>query len=201
MGTPLNIGFLASHGGSGMRAVVAAVRAGRLSAVPRAVISNNSAAPALGFARDAGLATAHLSSVTHPDPDDLDRAILGVLAAHDVNLVVLSGYMRPLGPRVLERFQGRVVNVHPSLLPAFGGRGMYGDRVHEAVLASGERESGATVHLVTGEYDAGPVLAQARVPVLEGDTLATLRARVQAAERALLVETLARFAREELPAV
>ncbi len=182
-----------------MRAVVAACRAGRLNAVPTLAISNNSAAAALRYAREAGLATAHLSSATHGDPAALDAAILETLQAHGVDLVVLSGYMRPLGPRTLARYQNRTLNVHPSLLPDFGGRGLYGDRVHAAVLASGAGESGASVHLVTGEYDAGPVLARARVPVLPGDTVDTLRARVQAAEQELLVNTLARLVEEGLP--
>ena len=183
-----------------MRAVVAACQNGRLSAVPALAISNNSAAPALVHARRAGLVTAHLSSATHGDPDALDAAIVETLEAHEIDLLVLSGYMRPLGPRTLARYRGRALNVHPSLLPNFGGRGLYGDRVHAAVLASGAGESGATVHLVTGEYDAGPVLAQSRVPVLPGDTLETLRARVQSAEQALLVDTLARLVEEGLPA-
>lgn len=196
----MRLGFLASHGGSGMRAVLAACQNGRLNAVPVLAISNNSVSPALTHARDAGLATAHLSSATHPDPDALDAAILETLEVHEVDLVVLSGYMRPLGPRTLARYGGRALNVHPSLLPDFGGRGLYGDRVHAAVLASGAGESGASVHLVTGEYDAGPVLAQARVPVLPGDSLEALRTRVQAAEQELLADTLARFVAEGLPA-
>lgn len=190
------LGFLASHGGSGMRAVALACRAGEVDAEPVVAVSNNSHAPALGWAREHGLRAVHLSSVTHPDPADLDAAMLAALA--DVDLVVLSGYMRKVGPGVLARFAGRLVNVHPSLLPAFGGRGMYGDRVHAAVLAAGATESGATVHLVDGGYDTGPVLAQARVPVVEGDTVETLRARVQAAEGRLLVETVARLARGDL---
>ena len=133
-----------------MRAVIRACHSGQLTATPRVVISNNSHAPALQHAREAGLVTAHLSSVTHPSAAELDNAILGVLEECGVEYVILSGYMRKLGPRTLERFAGRIVNVHPALLPEFGGQGMYGDRVHAAVLESGARESGATVHLVDG---------------------------------------------------
>jgi len=107
-----------------------------------------------------------------------------------VDTLVLSGYMKALGPRVISAYAGRLVNIHPSLLPRHGGRGMYGDRVHEAVLASGDTESGATVHLVTAGIDEGPVLAQVRVPVLPGDTLDTLKARVQATEGELLLRAL-----------
>ncbi|MEU2199274.1 formyltransferase family protein [Isoptericola sp. NPDC019482] len=103
---------------------------------------------------------------------------------------VLAGYMKKLGPRALARYDGRILNTHPALLPEFGGAGMFGDHVHEAVLASGRPVSGATVHVVTADYDEGPVVAQAEVPVLPGDDVPALRARVQAAEKALLVEVL-----------
>ncbi|TDE85369.1 phosphoribosylglycinamide formyltransferase [Deinococcus sp. S9] len=184
------LGFLASHGGSAARFLTAACRDGRLNAVPVALASNNSGSPALAWAREAGLRTAHLSSAKYPDPDALDAAILAFLQDAGVDTLVLSGYMKALGPRVLSAYAGRVLNIHPSLLPRHGGRGLYGDRVHEAVLASGDTESGATVHLVTAGIDEGPVLAQVRVPVLPGDTVATLKARVQALEGELLLSAL-----------
>lgn len=187
----MNLAFLASHGGSGMRAVVRACREGRLNATPTLVISNNSHSPALAFARDAGLRALHLSTVTNPS--DLDEVMCDALTSAHANLVVLSGYMRPVGPRVLRAFEGRILNVHPSLLPKFGGRGMYGDRVHEAVLNAQETESGATVHLVDGGYDTGEILAKAAVPVEPHDTVETLRARVQIAEQTLLVDVLSRL--------
>jgi len=108
------------------------------------------------------------------------------LEQHRVDLVVLAGYLRLVPAEVIERYRDRIVNVHPALLPTFGGAGMYGHRVHEAVLASGALESGATVHLVDEVYDRGPVLAQARVPVLPGDTPDRLAARVLAVEHRLL---------------
>ena len=186
----MNLGFLASHGGSAARHLVEACRAGDLDATPVALVSNNSRSPALAWARDAGLTTAHLSSAKYPDPDDLDAAILDVFVGAGADTLVLSGYMREIGPRVLAHFAGRLVNIHPSLLPRHGGRGMYGDRVHESVLASGDLESGATVHLVTAGIDEGPVLAQARVPVLPGDDLASLKARVQATEGELMLRAV-----------
>jgi phosphoribosylglycinamide formyltransferase 1 len=108
------------------------------------------------------------------------------LERHGVDLVVLAGYLKLVPAGVIARYRGRIVNIHPALLPAFGGPGMYGRRVHEAVLASGASESGATVHLVDEEYDRGAVLAQARVPVLAGDTPDRLAARVLEAEHRLL---------------
>ena len=106
--------------------------------------------------------------------------------------------MKRLGPEVLNRWQGRIVNVHPSLLPKFGGKGMYGERVHAAVIAAGESVTGATIHHLTEEYDQGPIIAQVRVPVEPDDTAATLAARVLPHEHALYVDTLARIARGDL---
>ena len=186
----MKIGFLASHGGSGMRAVLEAASRGELSAQGVLCISNNSGAPALDVARHFGLPTRHLSARTHPDPEALDAAMLDALRATAADTVVLSGHLKALGAQVLRAYAGRLLNVHPSLLPRYGGRGLYGDRVHAAVLAAGEVESGATVHAVEHEIDGGPVLLQARVPVLPGDTLESLRARVQALEGPLLVAAL-----------
>lgn len=157
------------------------------------VISNNSTARILEHAADRGVPTRHLSSRTHPEPADLDAAMAAELAAADVDLVVLAGYMRKLGPRVLADYAGRIVNTHPALLPAYGGVGMYGDRVHAAVLADGTRMTGASVHVVTAEYDEGPVVARLRVPVEPHDDLPSLRTRVQTAEKELLVSWLATY--------
>lgn len=184
------LGFLASHGGSAARFLTDACRDGRLIATPAALASNNSGSLALAWARGAGLETAHLSAAKFPDPGELDRAILAFLQGAEVDTLVLSGYMKALGPSVLDAYAGRLLNIHPSLLPKHGGRGMYGDRVHAAVLASGDTESGASVHLVTAGIDEGPVLAQARVPVLPGDSLESLKARVQAVEGELLLRAL-----------
>ena len=186
----MRLGFLSSHGGSTARAVVAACRNGELDAVPVLVISNNSASPVLAWAREAGLETAHLSGAAFPNPADLDAAILQTLRNREVDTVVLSGYMKALGPRMLGAYRGRILNVHPSLLPLYGGRGMYGDLVHAAVLAANEQVSGATVHQVEEGIDEGEIVAQSRVEVLPGDTLASLRARVQASEGPLMIEAL-----------
>ncbi len=184
------LGVLASGKGSNLQAILDASWQGRLSARVGMVISNNSRSGALQRARRAGVPALHLSRQTHPDADLLDRAMCDALREHDCRWVVLAGYMKKLGPRVLAHYRGRLVNVHPSLLPRHGGQGMYGDRVHQAVLASGDRVSGATIHLVTGEYDQGPILAQRQVPVCPEDTVETLAQRVLAVEHKLYVETL-----------
>ncbi len=194
----LKLGFLASHEGSNFQAILDACRADALDAEPRVLISNNSSAPVIERARRAGVPAIHLSAHTHPDPTALDAAILRVLMEHEVDVVVLAGYMKKLGPRVLKHFHGRVLNIHPALLPKFGGVGMYGRYVHEAVLKAGEKVTGATVHLVTEEYDQGPAIAQREVPVVADDTPDTLAARVLEVEHALFVDTLARIARGEI---
>jgi phosphoribosylglycinamide formyltransferase-1 len=195
---PLRLGFLASHGGSNLQAILDAIESGQIPAQACVVICNNSEAPALARAAAGGIPAFHLSSRTHPDPAALDVAILQALQGNRVNLVVLAGYMKKLGPRVLAAYARRVLNIHPALLPKFGGQGMYGMRVHHAVLAAGERESGPTVHVVTDEYDAGPILAQARVPVLPGDTPETLQARVLEQEHRLYPDVLRRIALGEI---
>ncbi len=184
------IGVLASGRGTNLQAILDACFRGRLSAKVGVVISNNSRSGALDRAREAGVPACHLSSHTHPRPAELDRAICRTLRSYDCQWVALAGYMKKLGPRLLEQYRGRIVNVHPSLLPCHGGQGMYGQRVHEAVLASGDTVSGVTIHLVTGDYDQGPVLAQRQVPVYQDDTVESLSQRVLAVEHQLYVETL-----------
>jgi phosphoribosylglycinamide formyltransferase-1 len=192
------LGILASHGGSNMQAIIDACKSGGLPAIPRVVLSNNSASLALARARREGIPAYHLSALTHPCPEALDREILRLLQTHAVDLVVLAGYMKKLGPATLEAYRGRILNIHPALLPRFGGRGMYGRLVHEAVLAAGEATTGVTVHLVDAEYDRGPILAQREVPVRPGDTPESLAERVLREEHRLYVETLRRICRGEI---
>jgi phosphoribosylglycinamide formyltransferase-1 len=186
----VRLGLLSSHRGSGVQAVLDACAAGRLAITPALVISNNADAEVLARAARHGVPHAVLSGRTHPDPDALDLAIRDALTAHGVELILLSGYLKKLGPRTLARFAGRVLNIHPALLPKYGGQGMYGQHVHAAVLAAGDAETGVTIHLVDAEYDHGRIVAQCRVPVVAGDTVETLAARVLAREHAFIVETL-----------
>ncbi len=194
----LPIGVLASHGGTNLQAIIDTCADGSLDAEIRVVISNNSRSLALERARRANIPTAHLSAVTHPDPAHLDAAIAHILSAHGVELVALAGYMKKLGPRTLSRYRNRILNVHPALLPKFGGRGMYGERVHAAVIAAAESVSGVSVHLVNEEYDRGPVIAQSEVPVMPNDTPETLAARVLQQEHRLYPHTIQRIASGEI---
>jgi phosphoribosylglycinamide formyltransferase 1 len=186
----LKVAIFASGEGTTLEAIARECATGRLRAEVVVVVCNNRDSGALRRAKDSAIPFAHLSSVTHPEPDDLDMAILGALAAAKAEIVILAGYMKKIGPRVLNAFAGRIINTHPALLPKFGGRGMYGSRVHEAVLAAGETTTGVSVHVVTGEYDAGPVIAQTEVSVREGDTVTSLSERVQGVERAFLISVL-----------
>ncbi|HET7600419.1 MAG TPA: phosphoribosylglycinamide formyltransferase [Gemmatimonadales bacterium] len=176
---PMRIAVAVSGRGSNLEALIRALPPGGPAAVVL-VLTNRADAGAVEVARRHGIPVSVLR-----DADDA-TAWREALEAARVDLVVLAGYLRLVPAPVVERFRGRIVNIHPALLPAFGGPGMYGRRVHEAVLAAGAQESGATVHLVDEVYDRGAVLAQARVPVLPGDTAATLAARVLGVEHKLL---------------
>lgn len=186
---PLRLAVLASGRGSNLVAIQDAIDRGDLRATIVLVASNNSSAGALAFARGRGIATAHLSSRTSPDPG---AALLELLATHRADVIVLAGYMKLLDPRVVAAFRGRAVNIHPGPLPAFGGPGMFGEHVHTAVQAAGVTTSGPTVHLVSEQYDEGDVIAHEPVPVLPDDTAATLAARVLVAEHALYWRAIAR---------
>jgi len=192
------LGFLASHNGTNMRAIVAACRQGRLNAEPALLISNNKDCGAIAWAELQGLAWQHLSATKVGSEHALDVAMTDALKAAHVDLIILAGYMRKLGPNILAAFSKRILNVHPALLPKFGGQGMYGKHVHEAVLKSGDRVTGATIHIVDGEYDHGPVVIQGEVNVETGDTPETLAARVQAKEQELYPLVLQKIVKGEI---
>ena len=194
----MNIGFLASHNGTNMQAIIDACNSGALQATPAVVISNNSKSGAIERAGKEGIPHYHISGKHYPDPGELDRAILNVMIEHLVDIIVLAGYMKKLGPKTLAHFAGRILNVHPALLPGYGGKGMYGMNVHEAVIAAGETESGVSIHVVDGNYDTGPVIARARVPVDQEDTAETLAAKVLKQEHLLFPETLQKIVTGEI---
>jgi phosphoribosylglycinamide formyltransferase-1 len=189
--SPLKLGFLASGNGSSARAIAAAIRSGDLAAEARLLVSNNRSAPALDLAEQ-GVPT--LAIATQADPDAADARLAEEMVSRGVELIVLSGYLRQLGPWTLGRYAGRILNIHPGPLPEFGGHGMYGRRVHEAVIAAGVAESGICIHLVDEEYDRGPVIARRGVHIEPGDTAQSLEARITALEPAFFVETLQRIA-------
>ena len=193
----MRFAVLASHEGTTLQAVLDACGNGTLPADVALVISNNSTSGALRRAEAASVPTMHLSGKTHPDPAGHDAAMLAALEEARVEWVLLLGYMKKLGPLTLSKFAGRIINTHPALLPKYGGQGFYGRKVHAAVIAAGDSESGATVHLVDAEYDTGPLLSQVRVPVAPGETADSLEAKVKAAEQKLLIHTLAELAQPQ----
>jgi phosphoribosylglycinamide formyltransferase-1 len=176
---PMHVAVAVSGRGSNLDALLRALGPGAPARVVL-VLSDRSDAPAVERA-----AARDIPAVTLREPFE-SREWLEALERHAVDLVVLAGYLKLVPADVVARYRGRILNVHPALLPNFGGKGMYGRRVHEAVLASGARESGATVHLVDEVYDRGAILGQARVPVLPGDDPDTLAARVLELEHRLL---------------
>ncbi len=191
----LNLAVLGSGRGSNFQAILTAIQQGEIPGTQvRVVISNNSGAGILEIARAHSLPALHVSEKQYPDENAFVDALLGILRSHNVNCVALAGYMKRLSPRVIRAYRNRILNIHPALLPKFGGKGMYGIHVHEAVIAAGEKFSGATVHLVDEEYDHGPILLQRTVPVSPGETPESLAAKVLVIEHEIYPEALRLFA-------
>lgn len=188
---PLRIGCFASHNGTDMQAIVAAINSGELAATVELVISNNSKANALTFAQEHGISSFHISSKRKGSHEAATAKMLEELQKAQVNLIILSGYMKPIPPEVIEAYRGRILNVHPALdMERFSGRGMYGDHVHQAVLDEHETVTGVTIHQVDEVYDHGAIVAQSEIAIAHGDTVETLRRRVQEREKALFIEVL-----------
>jgi formyltetrahydrofolate-dependent phosphoribosylglycinamide formyltransferase len=194
---PLQVAVFASGSGSNLQALLDHSSASASSPPlwrPVLVVADRPGIRALDRAEAAGVPSV-VVPVTGQDPESVARALLDRLAEAGVELVVLAGYLRLLHPLVVQAFRGRMLNLHPSLLPAFGGKGMYGIHIHRAVLEHGVRVTGVTVHLVDEHYDQGKILAQWPVPVLSGDDPETLAARVLEAEHALYPRVVDHLAR------
>jgi phosphoribosylglycinamide formyltransferase-1 len=197
-GRVLSLGVLISGGGTTLENLINRIADGRLKRVRIAqVISSRSAVRGVEITQRAGLLLEIVRRKDHPDQHTFSAAITAVLDRAGVELVAMGGFLCLW--HFPPRYRGRVLNIHPALLPAFGGKGMYGFRVHETVLASGATESGCTVHLADEQYDHGPIVAQRRVPVLPADTPETLAARVGDAERELYPYVIQQVADHGLP--
>jgi phosphoribosylglycinamide formyltransferase-1 len=194
----MNLAFFASGSGSNMQSIIDAHKDGVLKSVPSVLISNNSKCGAIERAKKEAIAWYHISGKTHPDEGVMEAAMLEALNYHNVDLIILAGYMKKMSPGILKAYHNRVLNIHPGLLPKFGGHGMYGHFVHEAVLQAKDVISGPTVHLVNAEYDKGPVLAQIQVPVLPGDDAESLSARVLKQEHIIYPDTIRRIESGEI---
>jgi phosphoribosylglycinamide formyltransferase-1 len=191
---PVNIGVLASGSGSNFEALAKAVQAGKIPGAQIAVLIGNR--PGIGAferAKNLGIESLLLDPKTFSDRGAYFSRVADELKKRNVGLVCLAGFLLKLEPALLDAFPGRILNIHPSLLPKHGGAGKYGHFVHESVLAAGDTESGCSVHVVDEIYDHGAVLAQSRVPVLPGDSPETLAARVLAEEHKLYPEAVKNF--------
>jgi len=191
-GTPLQLAILISGRGSNMTAIVRACLAGTIAARPAIVISDRAAAPGLASARELGVESLALPAQPGGGAA-FEEALAAALAAHRPDVIALAGFMRILSPPFVARYLGRMLNIHPSLLPAYRGL-----NTHRRVLAAGEHQHGASVHFVTAELDGGPVVLQSRIAVEPGDTEATLSARVQATEHIIYPRALGWFAGRRL---
>ncbi len=191
----LQLAVLGSGRGSNFQAILNAIDGGRLSSTRVClVISNNSDAGILALARSAGIPALHVSQKQFPTEEAFTDAMIVALQRHGTELIVLAGYMKRVPPRVVREYRGRILNIHPALLPKFGGQGMYGHHVHEAVIAARERVSGATVHVVDDEYDHGSIVLQRTVEVSPDETPGTLAAKVLEVEHALYPDAIRHYA-------
>ncbi len=193
---PIRLGVLVSGGGTTMVNLAQRIAAGALDAAIPLVIASNAKAKGIERAANLGLPVEIVVRKNFDSTEAFSDRCFELLRAADVNLVVLAGFLSLL--RIPDDFEGKVINIHPALLPKFGGKGMYGHHVHEAVLAAGESESGCTVHFADNVYDNGPIILQAKVPVLPDDTPDTLAERVMAAERDAYPKAIAMIAAGEV---
>lgn len=185
---PLRIGILLSGEGTSFENLASLVDSGHVPGKIALVISSKEGAKGLERAAKRNIPSSVVPRKSYPDVVEFNDTIHALLEQHNIEFVTLLGFLSPFEPR--QRFSGKVINVHPALIPAFSGKGFYGRRVHEAVLERGCKISGATVHFVDDNYDQGPIILQEAVPVLESDSPSSLAGRVQAAERRLVPEAI-----------
>lgn len=194
----MNIAFFASYNGSSAHAITDACLEGEIIAAPTLLITNNPDAKALEWAENKGLKTAVINKQTNPDPKNRDEAIIKKLQDNRISLVVLSGYMKLINADILKAVDGRMINIHPALLPAYGGQGMYGSNVHEAVKKSGDTQTGITIHQVNLVYDEGKILAQKKIAIAENDTALDIENNVKEAEPSFYIETIRKIMKGDI---
>jgi phosphoribosylglycinamide formyltransferase 1 len=199
MPSPVRLAVLLSGSGTTLQNLIDRIADGRLPATIVAVIASRPDAGALERARAAGIPAAVVARKQFTDVDHFNDALHAELERHDFDLIVLAGFLSPFQLR--GRYAGRVLNIHPALIPAFCGKGFYGEKVHRAVLDSGVKVSGCTVHFADDQYDHGPIVLQGTVPVLDDDTPETLAARVHAVENELYPEAIRLWAEGRLQIV
>lgn len=194
----MNIAVFASHGGSDLQAIIDGCKQDKLNATVAVVISNNGDSMALERAKRENIPAYHMSAKKYGSEDLLAEELLGVLEEYQIDMIFLAGYMRMLHVDILTKYHNRVFNIHPALLPKFGGKGMYGMNVHTAVIEAKETETGVTIHRVNAEYDSGEIVAQTKVSVMQDDTPEILAARVLEREHTFLVEVISKIINGEI---
>lgn len=196
----MQVAVLGSGRGSNFQAILDALERGEIpNARIRVVLSNNSGAGILEIARSNCIPAVHLSQLMFSDRDRFVEAMLATFRDHDVNFIVLAGYMKQLDRRIVTAFRNRIINIHPALLPKYGGKGMYGLHVHEAVVANGESVTGATVHLVDEEFDQGTIVLQKQVAIAPGDTPEIVATKVLRIEHEIYPQALRLCAEGKIP--
>lgn len=186
----MNIAVFASHGGSDLQAIIDGCKNDKINANVAVVISNNEESMALQRATNENIDAFCLSAKKIGSEELLANEILNVLFRYNIDMIFLAGYMRMLHVSILEKYDNKIFNIHPAMLPKFGGKGMYGMNVHKAVIEAKEKETGVTIHRVNAEYDSGEIVAQTIVKVIDGDTAELLAERVLAREHEFLVEVI-----------
>lgn len=194
----MNLCFFASGSGSNVNAILSNIKNGNLNANPSLIITNNSKAGVVEKAKSNNIPYYHISNKTEPDDIKRTQKILELLSYYKVDLIILAGYMKLIPSEILSKYKNKILNIHPALLPKFGGKGMYGINVHNAVIKSGVKISGATVHIVNNEYDQGKILAQKTVDIDNSDTPETLQKKVLKAEHSLYSETINKIINKEI---
>ncbi len=189
----LNLCVLASGSGTNLKAILNAAKQRKISSKVVLVISNNSKSGALKTASKNKITSFHLSQKQFNSEEEFTSKLLSLFKKHKVDMILLAGYMKMLSPQIIRKFRNRIINIHPALLPAFGGKGMYGINVHEAVLKAGVKTTGATVHFVDEVYDNGAIVIQKEVPVKPGDDAEKLRKRVLRTEHRLYPQAIRLF--------
>ncbi|HAX91263.1 MAG TPA: phosphoribosylglycinamide formyltransferase [Rhodospirillaceae bacterium] len=190
---PVRVGFLASHNGTAFRMMLERQVDTPVRIIPAVLITNNSGAACLGVATQYNVPSFVINKTTVGE-ENIDRTICDSLTQHKADCVVLAGYMKKIGAETLRAFSGRILNSHPALLPKFGGQGMYGRHVHEAVIAAGETESGVTVHLANEEYDTGPIVTQIKIPLSHDESAESLEDRIKTLEVDAYLQAIATLA-------
>jgi len=187
------IGVLVSGGGTNLQAIIDGTESGLINGQVAVVISNRKEAYGLKRADKHKIPAIYIGKGNYPDTALADQALLETLKTYEIDIIVLAGYLKILSPAIIEDYRNRIINVHPSLIPAYSGDGFYGMKVHEAVIEAGEKYSGATVHFVDEGTDTGAIITQEKVDVTSEDTAETLAKKVLAIEHKILVETTAKL--------